>query len=109
VFQVASNFNGVEATSETSSPDSPTFTEKYIYDPTQGIIHKQNNKTILPFPTGPAASISAGAAAIARVHAAFYEPDTSQNAWLQTRSKQVCVPFPASLYQRLTVFKRLIS
>jgi hypothetical protein len=44
VVQVASNFNGVEAISEGSSPDGASFTEKYIYDPTQG----------------PAASISAG-------------------------------------------------
>ena len=45
--QVASNFNGVEAISEGSSPDGSSFTEKYIYDLTQG----------------PAASISAGAGA----------------------------------------------
>jgi hypothetical protein len=44
---VASNFNGVEAISEGSSPDGASFTEKYIYDLTQG----------------PAASISAGAGA----------------------------------------------
>ena len=110
VFQVASNFNGVEATSETSSPDSPTFTEKYIYDPTQGIASCTKQQKILNCSTGPAASISAGAAAIARVHAAFYEPDTSQNAWLQTRSKQVSVPPSQPPSTRDSQFsKRLIS
>jgi len=42
--QVASNFNGVEAISESIPPDRSSFTENYIYDHTQG----------------PAASISAG-------------------------------------------------
>lgn len=73
VFQVASNFNGVEAISEGSSPDGSSFTEKYIYDLTQG----------------PAASISAGAAAITRVHAAFYDPTKPQGEWTQTATRQV--------------------
>jgi len=73
VFQVASNFNGVEAISEASSPDAPRFTENYFMDPTQG----------------PAASISAGAAALTRVHAAFHDPSKPQREWAQTQRKQV--------------------
>jgi len=73
LFQVASNFNGVEAISERSAPDNPSFTENYIYDMTQG----------------PAASISAGAAAITRVHAAFFDPSKPASQWEQTSHKQV--------------------
>eukprot|EP01089_Gocevia_fonbrunei_P018558 TRINITY_DN6303_c0_g1_i1.p1 TRINITY_DN6303_c0_g1~~TRINITY_DN6303_c0_g1_i1.p1 ORF type:complete len:489 (-),score=94.01 TRINITY_DN6303_c0_g1_i1:24-1490(-) len=76
LFQVASNFNGVEATSEKSSPEERNFTYRYIFDPTQG----------------PAASISAGAAAITRVHAPFYTlstKSTSPDSWKQKTSKQV--------------------
>lgn len=36
VFQAASNFNGIEAISEFSSPDQENFTEKYYMDGTQG-------------------------------------------------------------------------
>lgn len=106
VFQVASNFNGVEATSEASSPDTPNFTEKYIWDPTQGTTQPPIHLMVVAYgrdqrwplssflPSfvqriGPAASISAGAAAIARVHAAFYHPDLPQDAWGQTRDNQV--------------------
>eukprot|EP01087_Luapelamoeba_hula_P015350 TRINITY_DN4576_c0_g2_i1.p1 TRINITY_DN4576_c0_g2~~TRINITY_DN4576_c0_g2_i1.p1 ORF type:complete len:426 (+),score=49.23 TRINITY_DN4576_c0_g2_i1:23-1279(+) len=73
VFQAASNFNGVEAVSEGSYPDRKTFTTDYIYDPTQG----------------PAASISAGAAAITRVHAAFYDESKPSSEWGQTKNRQV--------------------
>jgi len=73
VFQVASNFNGVEAISESIPPDRSSFTENYIYDHTQG----------------PAASISAGPGAITRVHAAFYDPNKPQSDWDQTSSRQV--------------------
>jgi len=72
VFQVASNFNGVEAISEHSFPTNPTFTEDYIYDHTQG----------------PIASISAGGGAITRVHAAFYDPSKPQREWSQTDTRQ---------------------
>jgi len=73
VFQVASNFNGIESISEASSPDSDDFTEKYIRDFTQG----------------PAASVSAGAAAIARVHAAFYDAKKDPSEWPQTKDHQM--------------------
>lgn len=73
VFQVASNFNGVEAISEASSPDTPNFTSKYFMDNTQG----------------PAASISAGAAAVARVHCAFASPDVPPSEWDQTAARQL--------------------
>jgi len=75
VFQVASNFNGVEAINEDETPDKSNFAENYINDRTQG----------------PAASISAGAAAITRIYAPFYDPDAPQATWTQTASRQVCV------------------
>jgi len=73
LFQVASNFNGIEAICDDLSPDMPSFTEQYIYDRTQG----------------PIASISAGGAAIARVHAAFYEESQSPDGWCQTTERQI--------------------
>jgi len=73
MFQVASNFNAVEAPSESRGPHVRTFTEDYINDRTQG----------------PAASISAGAAAIARVHAAFYSDKTPLKEWQQTKDNQI--------------------
>jgi len=73
VFQVASNFNGIEASSELSNPDSPSFTEKYYKDRTQG----------------PAASISAGGGAICRVYASFYKSGTDPATWRQTSERQV--------------------
>jgi len=73
VFQVASNFNGVEAISDESSPDNISFTENYTHDRTQG----------------PAASVSCGGAAITRVHAAFFEINTNSESWKQTRDHQV--------------------
>eukprot|EP00727_Mastigamoeba_balamuthi_P007611 m51a1_g3470 hypothetical protein (477) ;mRNA; f:743993-745752 len=73
VFQAASNFNAVEAPAPSRSPDHPTFTEQYIYDHTQG----------------PLASISAGAAAITRVHAPFFDQEDCSFSWAQTRERQV--------------------
>ncbi len=73
VFQVASNFNGVEAISEDSFPDQSTFLEDYVYDRTQG----------------PRASISAGGAAIARVLAAFYDASKDPTSWQQSRKRQL--------------------
>uniref|UniRef100_A0A6B2L562 Uncharacterized protein n=1 Tax=Arcella intermedia TaxID=1963864 RepID=A0A6B2L562_9EUKA len=73
VFQVASNFNVVEGMSEFLPPNFKSFTENYYKDRTQG----------------PAASISAGPAAIVRVHAPFYSPDTPPDKWNQDESHQV--------------------
>lgn len=76
MFQVASNFNGIEAISEDSFPDTDDFISKYGYDETQG----------------PIASISAGAAAISRVLLPFYNNDTKNSPaseWRQTRYRQV--------------------
>ena len=73
MFQAASNFNGVECISDRSTPDERGFATNYIYDHTQG----------------PAASISAGAAALARVHAAFYDPAADAGTWGQTGQHQV--------------------
>jgi hypothetical protein len=73
VFQAASNFNAVESTSESIPPDRTFFSTNYIYDDTQG----------------PAASISAGAAAITRVHAPFYDPATAPSDWRQTANHQI--------------------
>ncbi|KAH3760464.1 ADP ribosylation factor [Pelomyxa schiedti] len=73
LFQVASNFNAVEGTSEDVSPTSPNFVEEYIYDRTQG----------------PAASISAAPAGIARVYAAFASNSTPISEWAQTESRQI--------------------
>jgi hypothetical protein len=75
LFQIASNFNGVEAVTETSYPNSPDFTTKYYTDRTQG----------------PAASISAGAGAITRVHAAFFNEKKNPDEWGQTKDDQVFV------------------
>jgi len=73
MFQAASNFNGVECISEHSSPDSPNFTTNYYFDHTQG----------------PAASISAGSAAITRVHGAFFDAHKHPKEWGQTSRRQV--------------------
>ena len=73
MFQVASNFNGVEAIDEYSYPDSEEFLTKYSEDNTQG----------------PAASMSAGAAAISRVLLPFYSKDTPAEMWKQTSYRQV--------------------
>ena len=73
MFQAASNFNGVECISEGATPDQPNFASDYVYDRTQG----------------PAASISAGPAALARVHAAFYDSKASPEKWGQTAKHQV--------------------
>lgn len=73
VFQVASNFNGIEAISEMVHPEIENFTERYYLDRTQG----------------PAASISAGAAAIIRVHAPFYDSKLNPEVWDQTRRQQL--------------------
>eukprot|EP00727_Mastigamoeba_balamuthi_P007208 m51a1_g3107 putative guanylate kinase (737) ;mRNA; f:139385-142032 len=73
VFQAASNFNAVESPDDSLPPDSPEFTENYVWDRTQG----------------PAASVGAGAAAIARVHAAFFDPATPPDEWRQTQDRQV--------------------
>eukprot|EP01127_Copromyxa_protea_P019807 TRINITY_DN6506_c0_g1_i1.p1 TRINITY_DN6506_c0_g1~~TRINITY_DN6506_c0_g1_i1.p1 ORF type:complete len:458 (-),score=100.41 TRINITY_DN6506_c0_g1_i1:182-1555(-) len=73
IFQIASNFNSVEAITESSFPDSPNFTTKYFMDRTQG----------------PAASISCGAGAITRVHAAFFNERKDPSTWGQTKDTQV--------------------
>ena len=73
MFQVASNFNGVEAISERSFPDGDYFITNYTNDNTQG----------------PAAAISAGGAAIARVLLPFYDKDTDPSRWRQTSERQV--------------------
>jgi len=74
LFQVASNFNGTEAQTELQDPDSENFTTKYIYDKTQG----------------PAASISAGGAAVSRVYGVWMKdkPD-KPDEWAQTEKRQV--------------------
>jgi len=68
VFQVASNFNGIESQTELEKSTKKNFTKNYIRDRTQG----------------PAASISAGAAAIVRVHAVFYNKNNQE--WRQTET-----------------------
>ncbi|ELP88907.1 hypothetical protein EIN_476190 [Entamoeba invadens IP1] len=73
VFQVASNFNAVEAVNEASPPDLKNFTTEYIYDHTQG----------------PSASLGAPASAIFRVHFPFYDPTTNDRTWGQTKEKQL--------------------
>jgi hypothetical protein len=73
VFQVASNFTGVESKTELDQPTMKNFTKKYYMDRTQG----------------PAASISAGAAAIVRVHAPFYFNSKSSTEWGQTEDNCV--------------------
>ena len=75
MFQVASNFNGVEAVKEASWPDEAEFLTNYVDDNTQG----------------PAASVSAGPAAISRVLLPFYKEGDSVPAaeWRQTREQQV--------------------
>jgi len=69
VFQVASNLNGIESKSELEKPTSKNYTKNYFMDRTQG----------------PIASISAGAAAIVRVHAAYYNHDNQD--WIQTETQ----------------------
>jgi len=86
MFQAASNFNGVECISEHSTPDSPNFTTNYYYDHTQG----------------PAASISAGSAAITRVHAAFYDAGKNPKEWGQTSKHQVEMLGDVSEYYSVT-------
>jgi len=73
VFQVASNFNGVEPINEDFHPSQNDFTEKYYLDCTQG----------------PAASVSTAPAAIARVHAPFADRHTPVSEWSQTKTKQL--------------------
>lgn len=73
VFQVASNHNGVEAVGQGVAPDGASFCTNYVNDLTQG----------------PAASISAGAAAIARTLAPFHEPSVCPLQWRQTATRQV--------------------
>ena len=73
VFQVASNFNGVECISSYSTPEDRYFATDYIDDKTQG----------------PAASISAGPGAITRIYAAFANKDTEEKHWSQKRDNQV--------------------
>jgi len=59
--------------SESIPPDAPRFTENYTGDRTQG----------------PAASIGAAPAAIARVHAAFYDDEKPSSEWRQTADHQI--------------------
>ena len=75
MFQAASNFNGIETISEGTFPDEEYFVTNYTNDNTQG----------------PVASISAGAAAIARVLLPFYGNANGSNAseWRQTKNRQV--------------------
>ena len=93
VFQVISNFNGLESLNEFHQPGTsnlnfyliclfflkgdPTFTENYSKDKTQGCT----------------ASISAGAAAISRVYAAFADKSIPQQEWGQSPGKQVYISF----------------
>lgn len=67
MFQVASNFNGIETIDEEATPETEDFTTNYIYDHTQG----------------PGASVSAGPAAIARVFAAYYDDRNPAQEWAQ--------------------------
>eukprot|EP01127_Copromyxa_protea_P012213 TRINITY_DN3159_c0_g1_i1.p1 TRINITY_DN3159_c0_g1~~TRINITY_DN3159_c0_g1_i1.p1 ORF type:complete len:552 (+),score=76.16 TRINITY_DN3159_c0_g1_i1:185-1657(+) len=73
VFQIASNFNGVEGATESFSPGSPNYCTNYHGDRTQG----------------PAASISCGAGAIYRVFAPFYGPTVDPSEWHQTKDVQM--------------------
>lgn len=73
VFQVASNFNGIEAISQSSDPEDKSFCSKYVNDHTQG----------------PAASMSAGGAAIVRALAGMHGPALPPTEWRQTKTKQV--------------------
>jgi len=73
VFQVASNFSGIEAISQTSDLEDSCFCSNYIHDLTQG----------------PAASISAGGAAIARVLTGLYSSSEPPTVWRQTNARQV--------------------
>lgn len=67
VFQVASNFNGLETVDAQQNIDEQ-FLEHYIYDRTQG----------------PSASISAAPGLIARHYFMYYNPETPRNTWPQT-------------------------
>ncbi len=70
MFQVASNMNAVEGISQETSVEEKTFVSDYIYDKTQG----------------PAASISAGGAAVTRVYAAWQVEGKMER---QRRDKQI--------------------
>lgn len=72
VFQVASNFNGVEAIGPDADPEEPTFVTDYIYDNTQG----------------PKASMSAAAAAIQRVLAYYRSDDVDPRQWGLSMTRQ---------------------
>lgn len=85
VFQVASNFNAVEGQTEDDSPDGANFAESYIWDRTQGISHQ----FYILIAIGPAASISAGGAAITRIYAPFFDSKKTQKSWAQTKARQV--------------------
>lgn len=86
MFQVASNFNGIEAVEESAPPESEEFTTNYIYDQTQG----------------PGASVSAGPAAIARVYAAFYNEGKRPYEWSQRGENQIKMLEDVSDYYRVT-------
>lgn len=75
MFQIASNFNGVEGVDETVTPNNPSFVTNYVNDPTQG----------------PIASIGAGPAAIARVFVPFYATRQKKkpHEWQQTQTRQL--------------------
>jgi len=75
VFQIASNFNCVETPNSGSRlTEDPNFTQNYIFDYTQG----------------PGASVSAGPAAIVRVHAIFFDNDMKNvKQWKQRKEKQI--------------------
>jgi len=81
VFQVASNFNIVEGIGQDVSPDRDGFTEKYHMDLTQG----------------PAACLSAGPAAIARVYAPFFS-SVPLSECRQTGQRQVNLLCDLSTY-----------
>ena len=71
MFQVASNLNAVEGISEEADIEEGRFLTDYAYDKTQG----------------PAASISAGGAAIARLYCAFQDENGVMSR--QRRKKQI--------------------
>jgi len=73
VFQVASNFNGIEAISQASNLEDASFCSNYVNDRTQG----------------PAASISAGGAAISRVLTGLHSSTEPPTEWRQTNANQV--------------------
>lgn len=75
IFQIASNFNGIEPMTEQTLPDTHNFVTNYYHDRTQG----------------PAASISCGAGAIFRAFAPFYSPTKNPSEWQQTKDTQVSI------------------